>query len=87
MFIQKYLFNFHYFTGLTVQLFDHLWESSEVISNAGFLKWETNSDVAEQEGKGLSFLLSFIFFLFLFLFFFHFLSLSFFFSFLPSNSM
>jgi hypothetical protein len=51
--IQRLLFKLEHPPGFTSQIFEHLWESGEVVSTDGFLAWEANNDIHEQEGKAV----------------------------------
>jgi hypothetical protein len=51
--IQRVLNKLEHPHAITRQIFEHLWESGEVVSSNGFLAWESNADPKEQEGKGV----------------------------------
>lgn len=51
--IQHLIHKLEYPQGITLKVFEYLWENGDIISFDGFMSWEKNEDPHEQEGKGV----------------------------------
>lgn len=51
--IQHLIHKLEYPQGITLKVFEYLWEYGEIISSDGFMSWEKNSDPLHQQGKGV----------------------------------